>query len=138
MSFSSRFLCSLLRLSALTPAHSRSLPLTPAHSRSLPHMLMHEYLQENDKSPVVFLLISLFLTSSVLLVIGSTKSIAVPIRITIFPLNLKASGLPEARLCVTIITNCAYAVQEHNAIVSGCLNILSNSSFSTTLAKTSS
>ena len=34
----------------LTPAHSCSLPLTPAHSRSLLHMLMHEYLWENDRS----------------------------------------------------------------------------------------
>ena len=43
----------LLSIFALTPApipaHSRSLPLTPAHSRSLPHVLMHDYLWENDK-----------------------------------------------------------------------------------------
>ena len=40
-SFSCRFPRSLQRLSALTPAHSNSLP----------HLLMHEYLRENNKSP---------------------------------------------------------------------------------------
>ena len=37
------------------------------------------------------------LTLSVLLVIGATKSIAVPIRITILPLNLYASALSEIK-----------------------------------------
>ena len=53
------FSCPLPHLSVLTPAHSlaylRSLPSLSApirvHSHSLPHVLMHEYLRENDKSP---------------------------------------------------------------------------------------
>ena len=36
-------------------AYPRSLPLTPVHSRSLPHVLMHEYLRENDKSRQIIL-----------------------------------------------------------------------------------
>ena len=44
------YLQSLARLSALIPAHSRSLPHTPAHSHTLPHMLMHEYRWENEKT----------------------------------------------------------------------------------------
>ena len=43
LSFSSRFFRSLPCLSLLAPAHSRSLL----------HMLMHEYLGENDKSPIM-------------------------------------------------------------------------------------
>ena len=58
LSLSCQFSRSLPYLSALTPADSHSLPnlsaLTPtpirAHSHSLPHVLMHEYLWEDDKS----------------------------------------------------------------------------------------
>ena len=39
---------SLLGLSALTPAPIRA--HSCAYPRSIPHMLMHEYLQDNDKS----------------------------------------------------------------------------------------
>ena len=50
-----RFCHSLVDFPAHSLAYLRlSAPSTPisAHSRSLPHMLMHEYLWENDKSPI--------------------------------------------------------------------------------------
>ena len=50
----------LPRLSALTPvpicAYLRLSTLTPAHSRSLSHELMHKYLRENEKSQKNFII----------------------------------------------------------------------------------